>query len=80
MTYILNPKTQKYDIFITIPSGGIKKPKTLLVGSFKTEAEAIAGETVAKKILQNSPPPPPHIPTNEDINRWIAAKMSCPGL
>ena len=73
MSYIFNTKTQKYDIYITIPSKGIKKPKTKLVGSFETEKEAMAAVNSAKKtqeiMLQK-------FPTNEEINRWISSKMS----
>ena len=72
MTHIWNAKTLKYDIHISIPSPGIKEPKTILVGSFKTEIEAIAGKTIATNMLQILPP----IPTNEHINNWIASKMS----
>ena len=77
MAYTLNRKTQKYEVYITIPSTGIKKPKTKLVGSFKTEVEASAALISAKKTLEIIPP---RVPTNEEINRWIASKMSYPGL
>jgi hypothetical protein len=77
MAYTLNPQTQKYDIYITIPSPGIKGPQTKLVGSFETEVEASAALISAKKTLEIIQP---RVPTNEEINRWIASKLSYPGL
>ena len=77
MAYILNPKTQKYDIHIIIPSSGIKKPQKKLIESFETEIEAKAAAIAAKKTLEIIPH---RIPTNEEINRWIASKMSYPSL
>ena len=77
MAYTFNPQTQKYDIYITIPSPGIKGPQTKLVGSFKTEVEAKAALISAKKTLEIIQP---RVPTNEEINRWIASKMSYPEL
>ena len=79
MAYTLNTKTHKYEIHITIPSIGIKKPQTRFVGSFETEIEAKAAVICTKKtqeIMQSIP----KVPTNEEINRWIASKMSYPGL
>ena len=77
MAYTLNPKTQKYDIYITIPSPGIKGPQTKLVESFKTEVEAKAALISAIKTLEIIQP---RVPTNEEINHWIASKLSYPGL
>ena len=79
MAYTFNTKTRKYEINIKIPSLGIKKPQTKLVGNFETEIEAKAAVISAKKtqqIMQSIP----RVPTNEEINRWIASKMSYPGL
>ena len=77
MSYSFNTKTQKYDINITIPSRGIKKPKSINIGSFETEKEAIAALIGAKNTLEKVYS---QVPTNEEINRWIASKMSHPGL
>jgi len=79
MEYTLNHKTREYEVYITIPSPGIKGPQNKLIGSFKTEIEAKAAVISAKKtqeIMQSIP----RVPTNEEINRWIASKMSYPGL
>ena len=73
MSYSFNTKTKKYDINITIPSRGIKKPKSILVGSFETEKEAMAALISAKNTLEKVYS---QVPTNEEINRWIASKMS----
>ena len=73
MSYSFNTKTQKYDINITIPSRGIKKPKSINIGSFETEKEAIAALISAKNTLEKVYS---LVPTNEEINRWIASKMS----
>jgi len=73
----LNHKTREYEVYITIPSPGIKGPQNKLIGSFKTEIEAKAAVISAKKTLEIIQP---RVPTNEEINRWIASKMSYPGL
>ena len=49
MAYTFNTKTHKYEIHITIPSIGIKKPQTKFVGSFETEIEAKAAVISTKK-------------------------------
>ena len=77
MEYTLNHKTREYEVYITIPSPGIKGPQNKLIGSFKTEIEAKAAVISAKKTLEIIQP---RVPTNEEINRWIASKMSYPGL
>ena len=79
MACTFNTKTKKYEIHITIPSIGIKKPQVKFVGSFETEIEAKAAVISTKKtqeIMQSIP----RVPTNEEINRWIASKMSYPSL
>ena len=73
MEYTLNHKTREYEVNITIPSPGIKGPQNKLIGSFKTEIEAKAAVISAKKTLEIIQP---RVPTNEEINRWIASKMS----
>ena len=77
MEYTLNHKTREYEVYITIPSPGIKGPQKKFIGSFKTEIEAKAAVISAKKTLEIIQP---KVPTNEEINRWIASKMSYPGL
>ena len=77
MEYTLNHKTREYEVYITIPSPGIKGPQNKLIGSFKTEIEAKAAVISAKKTLEIIQP---RVPTNEEINHWIASKMSYPGL
>lgn len=77
MEYTLNHKTREYEVYITIPSPGIKGPQNKLIGSFKTEIEAKAAVISAKKTLEIIQP---RVPTNEEINRWIASKMSYPSL
>ena len=43
MEYTLNHKTREYEVYITIPSPGIKGPQNKLIGSFKTEIEIDGG-------------------------------------
>ena len=73
MAAVFNEKTKKYDVNITIPSFGIKKPQKKQIGSFETKKEAMAAVISAKKTLKLIIP---RVPTNEEINRWIATKMS----
>ena len=75
MSYILNSKTKKYDVFVEIIPNGIKAAKKIIVGSFSNEKEAIAGGEVAQAIMNN------HkeifqLPTNEQINNWISSKLN----
>ena len=70
-----NSQTQKYDVFATIPSKGIKVAKKSYIASFDTIAEANAGNIVAEKMLQLFET---RIPSHREINNWISNQLSFP--
>jgi hypothetical protein len=72
MSYILNEKTKKYEVFIKIIPCGIKISQKVIVAQFDDENLAIAGAKVAKNIIENEL----IIPTNNQINNWISSKLN----